>query len=203
MSNELALPSNVKDILKEKVLVAFMGLIPEEKLNEYIDNEVKAFFETEQMLTIEQTTVTVDNPSYKPNSRYDYDKKELSLPAIQFGSKMTPFRQMVWSILFAAVKPRIEDIILDSNSTLHKELDKWIIDKVQPEVNGTCKTLFDSTAMHMSSIFLHKTLRDALTTAHMNVHNALINTGINTSAMQEGMLTDGQMFMAHEFKDKP
>lgn len=176
MSN-IELATNFKDVLRQKVLETFMGLIPEEQIQDYINKEIYAFFEQEQLLTINESKVEIDNPQYDPkrNSGYGNEKK-VSKDCITFGCKMTPFRQLVWNEIYNFIKPKVSELLTEENSKLKVELDKWFIEQVTPDINQTNTTMFNNLAVAMAGSMMSNTIRTALDYSNMNIRNALDQT---------------------------
>lgn len=183
MSNDVALPSQFKDVIRERILSAFMDLIPKEKIDELVELEIKAFFETEQLLTVTQTTIEVDNPKYEPGS-YGYgNDKKIKRDALVLGSKMTPFRQLVWTTLHTALAPQLLAIINDENSALKLDLQEWMHEKAKPDLNVSNKDLFNTMATGMATMLLRNTMMDAASSAHMTLTAAFSNAGLNMNNM--------------------
>lgn len=183
MSNEVALPSQFKDVIRERILSAFMDLIPKEKIDELVELEIKAFFETDQLLTVTQTTIEVDNPKYEAGS-YGYgNDKRIKRDAMVLGSKMTPFRQMVWATLHTALAPQLLAIINDEGSELRVSLQEWLTEKAKPDLNVANKDLFNTMAMGMVAMLLRNCVMDAASSAHMTMTSAFQNAGLNMNNM--------------------
>ena len=110
MSNDLAianLPQTFRENLREKVMAATLDLIPKEVLDNYISREITAFFENEELLTVKETEVVMDNPRWDQSKYTGYgNEREIKLKAIAFGSRMTPFRQLVWTLLYTDLRPK-------------------------------------------------------------------------------------------------
>lgn len=183
MSNDVALPSQFKDVIRERILSAFMDLIPKEKIDELVEIEIKAFFETEQLLTVTQTTIEVDNPKYESGS-YGYgNDKKIKRDALVLGSKMTPFRQLVWTTLHTELAPQLLAIINDENSALKLDLQEWMYEKAKPDLNVSNKDLFNTMATGMATMLLRNTMMDAASSAHMTLTSAFQNAGLNMNNM--------------------
>lgn len=183
MTSEVALPTQFRDILRERILSSFMDLIPKEKINELVDGEIKAWFETEQLLTITQTTIEVDNPKYEPGKYHHGNDRTHKRDHLVVGSKMTPFRQLVWTTLHQELTPRIRAIINDENSGLGTDLKTWLETQAQPNLAATNKELFSNMSMGMSTLILRTTMTDAIHASHVMMTTAFANAGMNTSNM--------------------
>jgi hypothetical protein len=172
MSN-IELASNFKDVLREKVLETFMGLIPQDKIQEYINKEIYTFFEQEQLLTITESKIEVENPNYDPRSSSYGNEKKLTRDCITFGSKMTPFRQLVWNEIYTYIKPKVSELLQSENSSLKKELDTWFITKATVDLKESNTTMFNNLAVAMAGSMMSNTIRTALDYSNMNIKNAL------------------------------
>ncbi len=177
------MPATFKEALRERVLKATLDIMPPELLSEYIDREIKAFFETEQLLTVKQLTIEVDNPEYEPSKGNGYSSynnpKQLSRETLAFGNKMTPFRQMVWGILNEHLRPRLTKLVDDETSQVRKELDSWISQTVAPKVSEVNKDMFTRTATMMSSTMFHNAISQAVSVANANIRNSMTTMGAN------------------------
>lgn len=178
MNNDLNLPTTFKEIMKEKILTAFIGMIPEDKIEELMNKEIDAFFSSESLLTIKQTTIQVDNPSHDPKSTYYDNKKQIVVPALVFGSKMTPFRQLAWSVIYEYLKPKLTEIVNDANGKAKQELDKLLAEEYKPKTEETFKEIFTETAKSMSATMFYRTMSTSLSLSHENMKNSFLSVGI-------------------------
>ena len=189
MSNDLAianLPQTFRETLREKVMSATMDLIPKEMLDNYISREITAFFESEQLLTVKETEVVGANPQWDPLKHTGYgNEREVKLKALAFGSKMTPFRQLVWTLLYSDLRPRFEAILADEESTVRKELNDWIETTVKVNMAETNRSMFSNLANTMSRSMFHGVLYDAVNMSYSNMRSALSCMGADTSRMPE------------------
>lgn len=187
MSNDLAianLPQTFRETLREKVMAATLDLIPKEVLDNYISKEITAFFESEQLLTVKETEITVDNPRWNSSKYTGYgNEREIKLKALAFGSHMTPFRQLVWTLLYTDLRPKLEAVLADEESTVRKELNDWIETTVKVNMAATNRTVFSNLANTMSRSMFHGVLYDAVNMSYMNMRNALSVMGADTSRM--------------------
>jgi hypothetical protein len=181
MSSNISIPVDMKEFLRQKILGAYMEVIPKDRLDELIETEVRNFFETEQLLTVQETQIAVDNPSYDPKS-YRSDRT-LKRDCLTFGSKMTPFRQLVWSTLHQHLQPVLSAILADNQSKLNKDLGEWVTEIASPVVADTNKATFTYLATSMSSMMLRNAMQNAITTSHNNMQAALMHVGINSAAI--------------------
>lgn len=175
------MPATFKEALRDRVLKATLDIMPSDLMSEYIDREIKAFFETEQLLTVKQLTIEVDNPEYDPSKGYSSynNPKQLSRETLAFGNKMTPFRQMVWGILNEHLRPRLTKLVDDETSQVRKELDSWISQTVAPKVSEVNKDMFTRTATMMSSTMFHNAISQAVSVANANIRNSMTTMGAN------------------------
>lgn len=187
LTSMASMPATFKDALRDRVLKSTLDLMPPDLLGEYIDREIKAFFDTEQLLTVAPTKVVVDNPSYDSNKGYNSysNEKQLSKETLAFGSKMTPFRQMVWGVLFEHLRPRMVKIVDDETSAVRVELDKWIAETSVPVIGATNKTMFNSLASTMASTMFHNAISQSVSHANMNIRSAMASMGANPSQLPQ------------------
>lgn len=178
------LPQTFRDTLREKVLASTLDLIPKDVLDGYISREINAFFEREDLLTIKETEVLVDNPKFDSSTYEGYgNQRQLKMQALAFGSSMTPFRQLVWTVLYTDLRPRLEALLADEESTVRKELNEWIDVTVKVDMAETNRTMFSNLANTMSRSMFHSVLHNAVSTSYMNMHSALCAMGADTSRM--------------------
>lgn len=178
MTNDLSLPTAFKEIMKEKILTAFVGMIPEDKIEELMNKEIDAFFSHESLLTINQTTVQVSNPGHDPRNTYYDNRKQMTVPALVFGSKMTPFRQLAWSVIHEYLKPKLTEFVNDVNGKAKQELDKLLAEEYKPKTEETFREIFTETAKSMSATMFYKSMSLSLNYAHENMKNSFLSVGI-------------------------
>lgn len=180
------LPQTFRETLREKVMAATLDLIPKEVLDGYINREITAFFESEELLTVKETEVLMANPNFNPAKGAGYgNEREVKLKALAFGSKMTPFRQLVWTVLYMDLRPRLEAVLADEESAVRKELNDWIETTVTVNMAETNRTVFSNLANTMSRSMFHWVLYDAVNMSYTNMRNALSCMGADTSRMPE------------------
>lgn len=184
MSTALELPSNFRDAMRERILSSLIDLMPKEKIDELVASEVRAFFETSQLLTITATTVEVDNPQYSPGNGYHQDRR-VKKECLAFGSHMTPFRQLVWSTLHAAIEPQLQAMLTDDTNQLKSDLALWLLEKAKPDLTTTNRELFNNMVMGMAAMQTRNTVLEALNTSHMTLKNVLSASGFNTTNMPQ------------------
>lgn len=184
MSTALELPSNFRDAMRERILSSLIDLMPKEKIDELVASEVRAFFETTQLLTVAATTVEVSNPQYSAGSGYHQDRK-VKKECLAFGSHMTPFRQLVWSTLHAALEPQLQAMLADDTQELKTSLADWLIEKAKPDLTTTNRELFNNMVMGMAAMQMRNTMLEALSTSHMTLRNVLNASGFNTANMPQ------------------
>lgn len=184
MSTEVTLPTSFKDIVRERILSTFMDLIPKEEIDRLVEKEIKDFFETEVLLTVNPTKVEIKNPQFEPTKRVGYgNEPTLTRECLAFGSQMTPFRQLVWSTLHQVLQPRLVEILTDDTSQVKKDLDTWFEETATPDLTKTNKALFSHIAIGMSAGMLRSVLYDAVDSSHQGLINSLGAVGVNPSAI--------------------
>ena len=184
MSTDVALPTQFKDLVRERILSMFMDLIPKDEIDNLVEKEIKAFFETEALLTVTQTQIEIDNPMYDSTRNSGYgNERRIKRECLAFGSKMTPFRQLVWSTLHQALQPALIKALTDENSQVKSDFDDWVTLKATPDLLQTNKALFTHLATNMSAMMLRQVLNDAVNSAQHNLVNSLQMVGINPTSL--------------------
>ena len=176
MSSELAhLPQQFREKLVDQVLQSFMGMLPKEKVDEMIEKEVMAFFETEQILTISETKLEITNPMYDPKDRWSEPNKKVD--ALVFGAKMTPFRQLVWSCMHQHLTPIVKEAI-DASVEKHREaLTDWMNDTFTKPVEAGAQVSVGSQLNHAATMMMASVYDAALRSAHENMRMAFQAVG--------------------------
>lgn len=191
MSNETTLlataatQADFRSALRERILSAFIDLIPQQEFDALLDAEIKAFFETPQLLTVEQTKVEVKNPQYdssKPTTHWN-NEKTLKRDALAFGSQMTPFRQLVWTALHQHLMPIVQVELANDKSQVHTELAMWLSGAGVPQAQAGVQSMLTSLCIGMSQSMFQNAIRTALETSHYNMQTAMQSVGINTNAL--------------------
>lgn len=178
------LPQTFRETLREKVMAATLDLIPKEVLDGYISREITAFFESEELLTVKETEVVMDNPRWDQSKYTGYgNEREIKLKALAFGSHMTPFRQLVWTLMYTDLRPKLEALLNDEASNVRKELNDWIEVTVKVSMAETNRSVFSNLANTMSRSMFHGVLYDAVNMSYANMRNALQAMGADTSRM--------------------
>jgi hypothetical protein len=177
MSGEITIDSaGFREKMRERILAAYVDLIPAEQFDAMLKAEVKAFFETESMLTVKQTQVTVDNPTYKTDTWSS--NRTVDVPALVFGSKMTPFRQLVWSAIHQHLQPLVSQCLADTDTEVGQEIAEWASKSLKPGLDVANKIDFQKLSVAMSSQMFAMTLRQASETSNLNLQNAFLQAGM-------------------------
>jgi len=177
-STQLDIPQSLRDQVRERVLSALVGFFSEEQLDTMIMAEINAFFTTDTLLTVQETRVNVDNPHYGQNGDWQRTKERSSLA---FGSKMTPFRQMVWSIMHQHLTPVFQKALETEGTAVQVAFSKWVGDLMVPDMKATEQTLFQQTAMMMAMSMFATSMRDAVTKSHVNMTASFMSMGLDVS----------------------
>lgn len=182
--NNLTLTGDFKDRIRAKLRETIAGLIPDDALDSMLEAEIKEFFHTQQLLTVTETKVTVDNPQYdhKRSSGYG-NQPQLERSALVFGSKMTPFRQLVWSEVHQWLSPKVKKILDSEHNFAVTELNQWLSDKVTPTVQVTYRTMFSHLATNMAGVMFNRMMVDAVNLSHENMKMSLNSVGVQTHQM--------------------
>lgn len=176
MNTAVALPTEFKDVMREKILSAFMGMIPQDKIDELVSKEITAFFDTEVELVISETPA-----SLKKRAGSSYSSSTTLPTSFSIDSKITPFRQLVWSTIHEFIQPKIAEIVKDVKGQANKELESWLVEEAKPVAGATFKAIFTETAKSMSQQMFYKTMQYSIQQSHMNMMNALAAIGVDYS----------------------
>lgn len=184
--NPSQMPASFKDKLRERILSQFADLIPPEQMEALINAEIKAFFETPQLLTVQSTKVEIDNPSYEPGKGHGWNnERKIQRECLAFGSHMTPFRQMVWTCLHDHLSPILRSELEKSESSIRKELDSWVTMDATPDLNSACRVQMSQLANTMAATMLSGVLKSAAQTAHYNMKMSLQAMGHDVSSLPD------------------
>lgn len=184
--SDTQLPTTFRDKLREKILLQYAELVPQDQLDALIAEEVNAFFHHEALLTVSQTTVELKNPRYDPARYQGYgNEKTFQQAAFVFGSQMTPFRQLAWSLLHEHLSTKLNAALNDSRSEVRKTTDSWINLTGTPEIVGNTRLHMETIANAMSAAMLSSTLSRASSLAHENMRMSLSAAGMDISLIPE------------------
>lgn len=176
------MPSDFKSALKEKILGAFIDLIPEEQFNEMLNEEIKAFFESEQIVAVTEGKMEVNNPKYNPTSNQIYgNTKTLTKECMTLSMKVSPFRQLVWSTLYSHLSEKIEEVVKSEHSQVGKSLAEWFETKAKGEIKETQSSMIERYAMAGGMGMLSSVLLNASLTSKATIMSALQQTGVDIS----------------------
>lgn len=166
-----------KKVLQEKVLNAFLGLIPEATLNEYVEKEIKAFFEYEQILTIDKKQIKIPNPNGN-RSGYGYgNEPTITKDEFVISAPMAPFRQLVWSELYSYLQPIVKQQIEDETTKTRKALNEWVLNSMKDTVSLSYKINFESLAILNSKMILGNIYKRSVEMSNANLNMALNTIG--------------------------
>jgi hypothetical protein len=150
-----------------------MGLIPEETLNEYLEKEIKFFFEHEQILTIDKQKVNIPNPTGN-RSGYGYGNEPYVVKEeFVVSAPMSPFRQLVWSELYSYLKPIVKQQIEDETTKTHKALNEWVLNSMKDTVGLSYKINFESLTVLNSKMLLGNVYKRSVDMANDNLSVAM------------------------------
>ena len=177
--------SDFRKHLREKLLGALVELIPPEEFDKMLDEEVKAFFYTEQLLTVELMDVHKNGVRTRTTSHTGFGYHEpAERQVLAFGSRMTPFRQMVWTILHEALSGHIKSTLDNEESEIKNEFTKTLVNSIQPTVKevgmGMFSQLSNAMAMGMMSNVLHQAASDV----NIVLHDAFQRAGMDPQGVQ-------------------
>ena len=168
--------SDFNKILKEKVLNAFMGLIPEEQLQKYIDNEINNFFENEQLVSLNNEKIEIKNPNYDTSNWSN--SRTITKECLVANSKMTPFRQLVWRELHEFLQPKITTIINDEHSATGAKINEWLLGEVKQGIHEASSYNFSNMAMAMGGFMFHSALKSASEASRAQLIDGLGKAGL-------------------------
>lgn len=187
------LPQSFQDKLRERILSQFVDLIPADKLNEMIQAEIKFFFETPDLLTVKPTQVEVLNPRYDPKDHGRWgNEPKIKIDCLAFGSHMTPFRQMVWTCLHEHLRPQFEAALNNSETELRAEINRWTEVIGKPKIVESTRSMVTDMGLAMSRTMLARTMEVAVSSAHTNMRNSLMQAGVNTNGISQTPVVFGE-----------
>lgn len=108
MSNDLVTMETIKDKINERVKVAFFEMLPDEKFQKLVDDELKAFFEA----TSEQFSISKTDRDYYTNTYH------LTTP-------ISPFRAMVWAEVKKIVADKFKELLSDEEGLFTMMSGQW------------------------------------------------------------------------------
>ena len=140
----------------------------------------------EQMLTIQETTITEANPNYSPSNHSHYNQPKREAKALVYGSKMTPFRQLVWTTLHCYLAPKLKAMLDEEKTEAVKALDEMLVSNIAPQVKATYKENFNCLANAMSLNMFQTYLKSSIALAHNNMVMSFQQVGISTNSLFSG-----------------
>lgn len=176
-------PLAFKEAIRTKILDAFIGLIPEDKLDQLISDEVSAFFDSDQAVIVQTRLQDRDSKALHPVGTNPWNgQRHRTLDEVTtFGCGMAPFRQLVWAELNNYIQPKITALFNDTASQVNKELDNFLSETAQAAVESTGKAMITNLSLGMSTVLLRETTRTAITVSSDHFKMVLQSQGYNTS----------------------
>ena len=177
--------SDFRKHLRERILGALVELIPPEEFDSMLDEEVKAFFYTEQLLTVELMDVHKNGVRMRTTSNTGYGYHEQAeRQVLAFGSRMTPFRQMVWTILHEELSGHIKDALDNNEDGIKNEFTKTLVDSIQPTVKEVGLGMFSQLSNAMAMGMMSNVLKQAASDVTIVLHGAFQRAGIDPQGVQ-------------------
>lgn len=164
----LALNDGLREKLSTKIKEALFDLLPEEKINELITAEIRAFFEDESF----KMEVREEEPA---NLGLDRNARK----AIVLTAKVSAFRHLVRQSIIPEVEKRIKKALNDSEGEYQKALEDWFVIEVGNRIDGDMAARINVLATTTSKAHTHMLLQQAMTTSYQQVMHALESASLD------------------------
>lgn len=184
--SEIALTQNsdFRKHLRDKILGALVELIPPEEFDKMLDEEVKAFFYTERLLTVELMDVHKNGVRMQTTSHTGYgyhDRTERQVLA--FGSHMTPFRQMVWTLIHEALSGHIKSALDNNESDIKNEFTRTLVNSIQPTVKEAGMGMFSQLSNAMAMGMMSNVIKQAASDVNLAMYGSFQRAGLDPNAI--------------------
>ena len=174
MSN-LTVPTSFQEKLRDSIFEKFLELFPKEILEEAIATEIKDFFEADTSEFVVGKAI-VPNPDYKPKEWQSRSTIEVS--TVRYLSKVTPFRQLVWSAINDHVGSMIKETLANNEAELTAAINNFYSTSLSPELNKGVAANIDMIAKGMAASAQVATLQAATREAHAHMVRCLQITNV-------------------------
>lgn len=200
--NEASLSTTAPDIyavLKKKVQETFLGLLPEETMQQMIDDEIKSFFELQDRVFTPRPMVVTRKEAMEAGYHFTNDTWDKSpygrvtVTTLHMVTPMSPFRHIVWNELGELLVSRIRSIVKDKESRLNKELDVWFDAEAAPQIEQATVINFNALSTLLAKRTQYETMKTAIVGAGMIIDYSLSNN-FDSYGTSSGNITKGSAF---------
>jgi hypothetical protein len=186
-------------VLRKKVQETFLGLIPEESMQEMIDNEIKSFFELQDRVFTPKSATVTRKEAMEAGYHFTSDAwdkspgSKVTVTKLHMVTPMSPFRHIVWNELGEMLVSRIRSIVKDKESSLNKELDSWFETEAAPQLHQATVVNFNAMSTFLAKRTQYETMKCAIMGAGMIVDYSLSNN-FDSNGLSTGTSTKGSVF---------
>lgn len=158
--------------VEDHILNTFGSLIPEDQFKAMIDSQVKDFFDTKQVIqVVERQEEVKDTRGYYSGTR---KWMELSVP-------ITPFQQMVWSVLMKLVDEKLNQEFSPDNKD--NPVNKFLHELFHlPEFESNQVMTTQRMMIALAGSFFEKHLQSVGYDAKQSIAQALYRVGLSEAA---------------------
>jgi hypothetical protein len=201
--NEASLSTAAPDIyavLKKKVQETFLGLIPEESMQQMIDDEIRSFFELQDRVFTPKPITVTRKEAMEAGYHFTgdgWDKSpggRVTATTLHMVTPMSPFRHIVWNELGEMLVSRIRTVVKDKESRLNKELDAWFETEATTQIEQATVINFNALSTLLAKRTQYETMKTAIVGAGMIVDYSLSNNFDSQSGAMTGTVTKGSAF---------
>lgn len=168
MSNALSNINDLKEKLSEQIKVSIFNMLPDDKIAELVDSEIKSFFDEPGA---EYWAVT-------QSSRYGEDQKAKIM------ARVSPFRLIVWNQLTKHLESNLDELFRSPDF-----IDRCKIgdQSVKDDIQKLAMTRQEKIALGMASVLFDRMISESLMNAEYQTKSAL------KLAVRNVMIEDGQI----------
>jgi hypothetical protein len=147
-------PSTLMQGVKDRIKATFVSLIPDDQWDGMVKKEIDAFFDTASGSSIESITVEIKD--------YGYGTERRTWQTMKFSGKMSPFRQLVWTLCYEesikALKKYISEeyftnVYVDGRTELHENMKAIIAETAPLAVTNFMQAMMFSNNEQLRSQF--------------------------------------------------
>lgn len=154
MNNALSNINDLKDKLSEQIKVSIFNMLPEDKIAELVDAEIKAFFEE---TGAEYWAVT-------QQSGYGSDQRAKIM------AKVSPFRLIVWNQLTKHLESNLDELFKSPEFIKRCHIGD---ESVKKDIQSQAMNRQEKIALGMASIVFDRMICDSLFGANQEIKSAL------------------------------
>jgi hypothetical protein len=144
-------PEAFKKRVAATVKGVMLDMMPEEAFEGMIKAEFDAFFQTETWVKVEEFREMTANPAHRPGyGGYGNEPKiEVRYPGLSM--KMTPFRQIVWSILNQLLTERVNLVLKSMADKEDTEYGLWVKEQMSTVTQASYSHKFNALVLAMAA----------------------------------------------------